>query len=137
MEWGKGQRLISSIPMPELLPPSISKYCGLFTSCAAYGRHHCDWVCKSLGLHFKFGKEHAAINEWLQQVARQFCYVIWETNDLKYASTIWKKERGGGLERGLQGHPANHLEERLLDQAQADAIHPPFGGVVRVAYPKA
>ena len=28
--------------------------CGLFPSCVAY----CDWVCRSLGLHFKFGKEH-------------------------------------------------------------------------------
>ena len=32
----------------------------------------------------------------------------------------------------------SHLEERLLDQAQARAsCNPPFGGVVRVAYPKA
>ena len=31
----------------------------------------------------------------------------------------------------------NHLEERLLDQAQARALYTPFFGVVRVAYPKA
>ena len=30
----------------------------------------------------------------------------------------------------------NHLEERLLDQAQARALYTPFLGVVRVAYPK-
>ena len=32
----------------------------------------------------------------------------------------------------------NHLEERLLDQAQARASYtPPLLGVIRVAYPKA
>ena len=31
----------------------------------------------------------------------------------------------------------NHLEERLLDQAQARASYTPFFGVIRVAYPKA
>ena len=66
---------MSSIQMPEILPPTISKCCGLF-SCVAYGHRHCDGVCRSPGLQFKFGKEHAAINEGLQQVARQFCYVI-------------------------------------------------------------
>ena len=38
--------------------------------------------------------------------------------------------------RGKAG--GNHLEERLLDQAQAQALYtPPFLGVIRVAYPKA
>ena len=37
---------------------------------------------------------------------------------------------------GLRG-TENHLEERLLDQAQARASCTPFFGVIRVAYPKA
>ena len=31
----------------------------------------------------------------------------------------------------------NHLEERLLDQAQARGLIPPLFGVIRAAYPKA
>ena len=58
----KGHKLISSIQMPEILPPTISKCCGLFSSCVAYGHYLCDWVCRSPGLHFKFGKEYAAID---------------------------------------------------------------------------
>ena len=42
--------------------------------------------------------------------------------------------RGGFLMQGV----ANHLEERLLDQATARvSFTPPFLGVIRVAYPKA
>ena len=32
----KGHKLISSIQLPEILPPTISKCCGLFSSCVAY-----------------------------------------------------------------------------------------------------
>ena len=38
----KGHKLISSIQMPEVLPPTISKCCGLVSSCVAYGHEHCD-----------------------------------------------------------------------------------------------
>ena len=33
----KGHKLISSIQMPEMLPPTISKCCCLFSSSVAYG----------------------------------------------------------------------------------------------------
>ena len=56
-----------ALNMTEILPPTISKWSGLFSSFVAYGHYHCDRACRSLGLHFKFGREHAA---------RQFCFVI-------------------------------------------------------------
>ena len=60
-------------------------------------------------------------------------------------SVLWRSYYKGGGGTSLlisQAHSLhgsqNHLEERLLDQAQAWASHtPPLLGVIRVAYPKA
>ena len=56
----KDHKLSSSIEMPEMLPPTISKCRGLFPSCVAYGRSRCGWVCRSLGLLLKFGNSPMA-----------------------------------------------------------------------------
>ena len=42
-----------------------------------------------------------------------------------------------GISISVKKMQKNHLEERLLDQAQARASYTPFFGVIRVAYPKA
>ena len=62
----------------------------------------------------------------------------WTFPSLAQSPSVWG---GGGLlpQKSTAPHAPNenHLEERLLDQAQARTPYTPAWGVIRVAYPKA
>ena len=63
------------------------------------------------------------------------------TLDVSLPCTVPQCVGGGGLlpQKSTAPHAPNenHLEERLLDQAQARTPYTPAWGVIRVAYPKA